>query len=96
MTFHGLKQDIREKGAQFIQKNNEITQEFSFAHPIPKTKLNCIYNSHFNGSPMWDLFSREARMLEATCNVAIRKMFNLDRTTHRYLIEPLSGMQQIK
>ena len=35
-------------------------------------------------------------MLEATWNIAIREMFNLDRTTHRYLIEPISEMTHIK
>ena len=95
-TLDGMKQDIREKRAQFIQRNNEICQEFSFAHPKTKVKLNSIYNSHFTGSPIWDLFSTEAGMIESTWNVAIRKMYKLDRTTHRYFVEPLSEMQHIK
>ena len=95
-NLNGMKQDMREKRAQFIQKNNEICQEFSFAHPRSKVLLNSIYNSHFTGSPTWDLFCRESEMIENTWNVAIRKMYNLDRKTHKYFIEPLSNRQHIK
>ena len=72
-----LKQDIRGKRAQYIQRNNEIMQEFNFAHPSTKMQLNCIYNIHFTGSAIWDLFSRESIMIENTWNVSIRNMFNL-------------------
>ena len=92
----GMKKDIREKRARFIQKNNEICQEFNFAHPKTKVKLNWIYNSHFTGSPIWDLFCKEADMISSTWNVATRIMFGLDRKTHRYFIEPLGSRQHIK
>ena len=91
----GMKQDMKEKKARFIQKNNEICQEFSFAEPIQKAKLNQIYNSHFTGSSLWDLFCNEAESVGKTWNVAIRKMLGLDRRTHRYFIEPLSRQQHI-
>ena len=41
----GMRQDMREKRARFIQKNNELCQEFSYADPITKIKLNSIYNN---------------------------------------------------
>ena len=87
-----LKQDIRGKRAQYIQRNNEIMQEFKFAHPSTKLQLTCIYNTHFTGSVIWDLFSRESIMIENTWNVSIRNMFNLHRKTH--IIEPISGVKQ--
>ena len=92
----GMKQDIREKRARFIQKNNEICQEFHFAHPTTKMNLNWIYNSHFTGSPLWDMFSKEAEMISSTWNVATRVMCGVNRTTHRYFIEPLAERQHIK
>ena len=49
--FDGVRQDMREKRARFIQKNKELCQEFSFADPITKCKLNSNYNIHFMGSP---------------------------------------------
>ena len=82
-----LKQDIRGKRAQYIQRNNEIMQEFNFAHPSTKMQLNCIYNTHFTGSVIWDLFSSESIMIENTWNVSIRNVFNLRRKTHRYIKE---------
>ena len=52
----GTRQDLREKRSQFIQKYNEICQEFSFADSTTKIRLNNIFNTHFTGSPIWDLF----------------------------------------
>ena len=49
---NGMKQDVNVKRARYIQKNNEINQEFYFAHPRTKFHLNCIYNSHFWGRPL--------------------------------------------
>ena len=92
----GMRQDMREKRAYFIQKNNEICQEFSYADPMTKIKLNSIYNSHFTGSPVWDLYCKEFEQIEKTWNVAIRKMLQLHYATHKYFIEPLSGTQHIR
>ena len=46
---NGLRKDIIEKRARYIAKNNEIIQEFHFAHPKTKQELNKIYNSHYTG-----------------------------------------------
>ena len=91
-----LKHDVLVKRAQYIQTNNEIMQEFYYAHPRTKIQLNSIYNTHFTGSVLWDLFSRESVMIENTWNVSIRKMLSLHRQTHRYLIEPISGIKHVK
>ena len=91
-----IGQDIKEKRAQYIQRNNELAQEFSYANCVTKANINRIYNSHFTGSVLWNLASKEANMVYNTWSVSIRKMFRLDRTTHRYLIEPISKIQHIK
>ena len=89
-TCDGMRQDIRVKRANFINKNIELNQEFLFSHPSTKVKLNSIYNFHFTGSALWDLFSREAVMLENTWNTAVGIMFDLPLQTHRNLIEVCS------
>ena len=61
---NGLKQDIKEKRARYISRNNELLQEFSFAHPRTKFQINKIFNSHFSGQVLWDLFCRESEMVE--------------------------------
>ena len=91
-----MKKDILVKRAAFIHKNNEINQEFYFSHPDTKIKINSIYNSHFTGSNLWNLFSREAVMVENSWNVSMRLMLDLPRETHRYLIEPLSKTSHIR
>ena len=54
---------MKEERAQYIQKNNELMQEFSYANITTETKINSIYNGHFTGSVLWDLFGHEAEML---------------------------------
>ena len=91
-----MGQDIKIKRAQFINKNNELNQEFWFSHPSTKITINQIYNFHFTGSPIWDLFCKEAVMLENSWNTAVRLMYNLPLQTHRYFIEPMSEMNHLK
>ena len=93
---NGMRQDIRIKRARFINKNNELNQEFWFSHPSTKVAINLIYNFHFTGSPIWDLFSKDAGMLENSWNTAVRLMFDLPLQTHRYLIEPVSEVTHLK
>ena len=88
--YDGMCKDIAIKRAAYVQKNCEIIQEFYFAHPKTKLHINNVYNCHFTGSPLWNLFGFEAQKLEKTWNVSIRQMFDLPRETHRYLVEPVS------
>ena len=46
---NGQRKDITIKRARYIDKNNELLQEFYFAHPETLVKVNSIYNSHFTG-----------------------------------------------
>ena len=57
----GLQSDIKIKRSKYIEKNVELNQEFSFARPDIKTRINQIYNSSFPGSVLWDLTSRNVR-----------------------------------
>ena len=91
-----LGEDVMEKRARYIQSNNELMQEFSFTHSRTKAFVNRVFNSHFYGSVLWNLYERESNMLYNTWSVSVRKMFRVDRKTHRYLIEPMSRMQHIK
>jgi hypothetical protein len=87
----GYSQDVKEKRAQFIERNCEINQEFSFAHPEVKTRINRIYNSSFPGSVLWDLSSPNAKMIINSWSVSVRHMWGLPYNAHKYLIETLSG-----
>ena len=91
-----FESDILQKRARYIQRNNEILQEFHFANPETKLKLNNIYNMSLYSSPLWDLFSAPVDSLEKTYNRSIRMIFNLPLQTHKYLIEPLSGQAHLR
>ena len=91
-----MKKDVVTKRAIYVQKNCELEQELFFADPRTKIMINNIYNCHFTGSPLWDLFGKEVGQFERTWNVSLRKMLGLPQTTHRYLIEPVSGTQHLK
>lgn len=95
-NIHGLTGDLMEKRAQYINKVNELNQEFYFAHPLTKVKINNIFNAHFYGSQLWNLFSEEAVRLEKSWNISQRIMLGIPRNTHRYFIEPLTESQHIK
>ena len=88
--------DICQKRAKFIQRNNEITQEFHFANPKTKFNINNIYNMSFSGSPLWDLFSQDVESLEKSYSRSIRIMWDIPYQTHRYFLEPLSNQPHVK
>ena len=92
----GMAKDIMIKRARFISKNIELNQEFHFAHPITKVKVNNIYNTSFSGSTLWNLFSKETEMLEKSWNTDTREMFQLPSETHTFFIEELSHKQHFK
>ena len=91
-----MKMDIKTKRANYIEKNNDIIQEFSYTHPRTRNEINRIYNNHFTGSPLWDLFSREADMICNTWNKSIRLMFDVPLQTHNYFVEELAETRQLK
>ena len=84
------------RAAQYDGKNIKLNQEFSFAHPATKIKLNQIYNSHFSGSPLWNLFGPGALGIESTYNKSVKVMLDLPFATHRNLIQPLTGEKHVK
>ena len=88
---NGGQLDMKQKIARYIDKNCSINQEFFFAHPMTKLTLNKIYNGHFSGSQIWDIFSQGAEKFYSTYNRSVKIMADLPYATHRYLIEPVSG-----
>ena len=90
-----MDQDITEKRAMYVAKNNELVQEFSFAHHKTKIWVNNVFNTSFYSSPLWGIFTKDYRKLEKSWNVSQRVMLNLPRTTHRYFLEPLTKTMHI-
>ena len=82
---------MRVKRAQYISKNIEINQELHFAAAATKLQVNKIWNTHFSGSPLWNLFSPGAERFLGSYNKSMKYMMKLPLATHRFLLEPLSG-----
>ena len=92
----GCEEDLKVKNAKYIERNIEINQEFSFAHPSTKLKINSIYNYDFTSSPLWNLFGPGAKRIESSFNKSVKVMLGLPVATHRSLIEPLTGQMHVK
>ena len=87
----GWMKDTKCKRAGYIERNIELNNEFPYAHPEVKCKLNRIYNSSFPGSVLYDLTSAPSRQLMNSWSVSVRHMWGLPLQSHRYLMEPLAG-----
>ena len=87
----GCQEDMRIKRAKYISKNVEINQGFHFAAASTRIQVNNIWNTHFSGSPLWNLFSPGAERIIGSYNRSLKCMMKLPLATHRYLLEPLSG-----
>ena len=88
--------DMKVKTAQYISKNMELNQEFYFTHPSTKLKINLIYNSHYSGSPIWNLFGPGSLRIQSSYNRSVKVMLDLPLSTHRSLIQPLTGVEHVK
>ena len=93
---NGCEYDIRVNKANYVTKNIELNQEFSWAHPATKIKMNNIYNSHFYGSVLWNLFGSGALSIESSYNMSVKVMLDLPWATHRSPIQPLTGEVHVK
>ena len=85
-----LEADMSIKKARYVARNIELNQEFYFATPETKIKINELYNSSWFGSVIYLLYGTEAVKLESCYNRSVKIMMNLPYETHRGLIEPLS------
>ena len=88
---NSMARDITAKRGKFIGKLNSLSQEFHYVSPKVFMKILNIYAVSFHGSGLWDIFSPNCERLYKAWNVAVRLAWNVPRTTHRYLIEGISG-----
>ena len=93
---NSMKSDIAQKRGKFIGKVNSLMQEFHYASTSVMMKLINVYTTSYYGSPLWDLCSADCNRIYSSWNVTVRNILHLERTTHRYMIEPLSGCMHPK
>ena len=68
-----MKQDIREKRAQFINSAVNIRETFSYAFPEQIVEAVDKYACSFYSSNLWDLNSPEAESVFATWRTNLRE-----------------------
>ena len=90
-----MAKDIMQKRAGFINRNNELQQEFYFAHPRSLMKINGIYNTSFYGCVLWNQFGKEMERVDKSWNVSLRRMMRIPFNAHRYLLEPVSESKHV-
>ena len=66
-------------------------KNFTIVSPDTFVKILNIYAVSFYGSGLWNLFSADCERLYSAWNVAIWHAWNIPNTTHRYLVESISG-----
>ena len=88
-----LKLDVDLKRRSFIGKYHELRQELKNPYPIVFMNLILIYNSHFYGSNLWNLFA--INDVYTAWNNVFRYVFDLPRCTHRYLLEPVTECKHL-
>ena len=88
--------DLLQRRGQFIGKLHSLRQEFGDKDPIVYTNLVSIYLSSFYGSNLWNLFDDAAEKLYKSWNIMVRYTFDIPRTTHKYLITPVSQNSHLK
>ena len=91
----GCQEDMKIKSARYVSKNIELNQEFYFSHPETKIGINKIWNTHFTGRNLWNLFTEGAVKVKFCYNSSQKYMMYLPYATHRFLIEPLSNEKHI-
>ena len=89
-TDNSFTRDINQKRGQFIAKIHSLNQEFYFADSTVLIKLYNLYATSIYGSNLWNLFSNDVFRIYSSWNTAVRIVFKLPNTCHRYFIEPLS------
>ena len=83
--------NIALKRGRYIGKVNSLLQEFHFASTDVLLKLLSTYTTSFYGSQLWDIYSNNCEKLYKSWNVSMRNILGIDRRSHRYLLEDLTG-----
>ena len=80
----------------FIGKFHSLCQLLKNKDPIIYVKLIKVYLIDFYGSNLWNFYDKSSQKFYTSWNRMIRNVFSLPYKTHRYLIEPVSGIPHLK
>ena len=82
-----MRQDCREKRAQFIDSSVKVREAFRFAHPLEQILATEKYCTSLYGSNLWDLSSPEAEMVFAAWRTGHKLAWKVHRGCRSYLVQ---------
>ena len=93
-----MRQDMKEKRAQFINSAVKIRETFSYSYPEQIVEAVEKYCNSFYSSNLWDLNSPEAESIYATWRTNLKLAWDCPRATRSYLVQEVlaCGQDQIK
>ena len=89
-----MKQDIREKRAEFIDKAVKVRETFSYSHPEQIVDAVDKYCTTFYSSNLWDLHSKEAETVYSTWRTNLKLAWDCPRATRGYLVQEVLSCGQ--
>ncbi len=87
--------DVAYRQWQFIGCINSIMTQFGFAHPVCKLKLHVTHGYSFYGSSLWDLYDNDIKKLYITCNIALRRLYDLLMRVHTWFLIHIAGVPHV-
>ena len=91
-----MKQDIREKRAQFIDEAVKVRETFSYSHPEQIVDAVDKYCTTFYSSNLWDLHSKEVETVYSTWRTNLKLAWDCPRATRGYLVQEVLSCGQDK
>ena len=82
-----MRQDCREKRAQFIDSSVKVRETFYFAHPQEQILATEKYCTSLYGSNLWNLTSPEAEMVFAAWRTGHKLAWGVHRGCRSYLVQ---------
>ena len=82
----GGKEKTDENSGRYVIASSRPPER----RPMERRTLAPIYARSFYGANLWDLYSKQCEKIYSSWIVTIRICCNVDRRTHRYIIEELS------
>ena len=82
-----MKQDMKEKRAQFINSAVKIRETFNYSYPEQIVEAVEKYCTSLYSSNLWDLNSPEAESVYATWRTNIKLAWDCPRATRSYLVQ---------
>jgi hypothetical protein len=82
-----MRQDCREKRAQYIDSSVKLREAFHFAHPHEQILATEKYCTALYGSNLWDLASPEAEMVFAAWRTGHKLAWGVHRGCRSYLVQ---------